>query len=145
MFRAPTRCAIAMARSTDSTHSSSSTNRAPRGRDSAISITLHDLHDQCEHSGPDQGSPLRENTGKIHGRQSRRVPSPHTARLEATMTDLTRRNALVASAASGAIAALRLPPAHAANAPQPPLPIPAELKANAQGEISFSARAGTAN
>jgi blue copper oxidase len=61
------------------------------------------------------------------------------------MTDLTRRNALVASAASGAIAALRLPPAHAANAPQPPLPIPAELKANAQGEISFSARAGTAN
>ncbi|HLY91554.1 MAG TPA: multicopper oxidase domain-containing protein, partial [Acetobacteraceae bacterium] len=60
------------------------------------------------------------------------------------MTRLSRRNALAAAAASGAISALRLSSARAADTPQPALPVPSELRANAQGEISFSALAGTA-
>lgn len=61
------------------------------------------------------------------------------------MTDLTRRKALVTGAVSGTIAALRLTTARAANTPQPALPIPSEVRTNAQREISFSARVGTAN
>jgi cuproxidase len=60
------------------------------------------------------------------------------------MTNLSRRNALIAGAASATIAALRLYPARAAGAPQPALPIPTEIRANARGEINFSARTGTA-
>jgi blue copper oxidase len=59
------------------------------------------------------------------------------------MTDLPRRNALIAGAACGAIAALRLPPARASTV-RPALPIPPEFRANRQGSIAFSAGAGTA-
>jgi hypothetical protein len=51
------------------------------------------------------------------------------------MTYLSRRNVLAAGAVNGAIAALRLSPARAAGPPQPALPIPPEVRANAQGEI----------
>ncbi|HTI80675.1 MAG TPA: multicopper oxidase CueO [Acetobacteraceae bacterium] len=60
------------------------------------------------------------------------------------MTEFSRRNALAVGAASGAVAALGLGRARAADTPQPALPIPPEVKANARGEISFSARTGTA-
>nr|WP_295741037.1 multicopper oxidase CueO [uncultured Acidocella sp.] len=57
------------------------------------------------------------------------------------MTDLSRRGVLIAGAASGAIAALRLSPAFAAA--RPALPIPPEIRANAQGTIAFSAGTGS--
>ncbi len=60
------------------------------------------------------------------------------------MTDLTRRNALVAGAASGGLAALCLAHARAADVPRPPMPVPPEVRANARGAISFSARSGSA-
>lgn len=58
------------------------------------------------------------------------------------MTDLTRRNVLVAAAASGGVAALRLAHADTAKTQRPPLPLPPEVRANARGAISFSARRG---
>jgi blue copper oxidase len=60
------------------------------------------------------------------------------------MKDLSRRDLLVAGAAAGAMAALHLQPARADDAPRPALPIPPELRANAQGIIAFGAGAGTA-
>ncbi len=60
------------------------------------------------------------------------------------MIDLSRRSALVAGAAGGALAALRVPRV-SANAPsRATLPIPMELRADARGVIGFSAGAGTA-
>jgi blue copper oxidase len=59
------------------------------------------------------------------------------------MTDLSRRDALVGGAAVGTIGSMRLRPAIAGEAARPVLPIPQELRANARGEIAFSARAGT--
>jgi len=59
------------------------------------------------------------------------------------MKDLSRRDLLVAGAAAGAVAALHLPPARANDAPRPALPIPPELRPNAQGFIAFGAGAGT--
>jgi cuproxidase len=59
------------------------------------------------------------------------------------MTDLSRRDALAGGVAVGTIGAMRLRPAIARDAARPALPIPQELKANARGEIAFSARAGT--
>lgn len=59
------------------------------------------------------------------------------------MPDLSRREALLASAALGAAATMGLRPAFAQDAARPALPIPRELRPNAQGEIAFSAGAGT--
>lgn len=59
------------------------------------------------------------------------------------MTDLSRRQALIAGAASGAIAALRLQPAFGRDAVRSALPIPPEIRANAQGVIAFGAGEGT--
>ena len=58
------------------------------------------------------------------------------------MTDIPRRAALIAGAASGAIAALRLAPALASDAARPALPIPPEIRTNAQGVIAFGAGTG---
>jgi cuproxidase len=58
------------------------------------------------------------------------------------MTELSRRDALVGGAAIGTMGAMRLRPAIAQDAARPALPIPQELRANARGEIAFSARAG---
>ncbi len=57
------------------------------------------------------------------------------------MTDFSRRGVLIAGAASGALAGLRLSPAFAATA-RPVLPIPPEIRANAQGTLAFSAGTG---
>jgi blue copper oxidase len=54
------------------------------------------------------------------------------------MIDLTRRGAL----AAGAMAVMRAHRARAHDTARPALPIPQELRANARGEIAFSARAG---
>ncbi len=59
------------------------------------------------------------------------------------MIDLSRRSALAAGAASGAIAALRLAPAVARDAARPTLPVPPEIRANGHGAIAFGAGAGT--
>src|SRR5271156_3086166 len=61
--------------------------------------------------------------------------------LETGMTDLCRRDALVAGAAIGAMAALHLRPALANDAARPALPIPPEIRANAKGAIAFGAGA----
>lgn len=61
------------------------------------------------------------------------------------MIELSRRKMLIsAGAIGGAITASRLAPARAADPLRPTLPIPAEVRANARGEIAFSARTGTA-
>jgi blue copper oxidase len=60
------------------------------------------------------------------------------------MINLSRRSMLITGAISGTMTALGFAPARAADSPQPTLPIPAQLKANAGGEIAFSARPGTA-
>ena len=57
------------------------------------------------------------------------------------MIELSRRSALFAAAA-GTLAALRIPSALAQDGLRPALPIPPEVKANAQGEIAFSAQVG---
>jgi len=59
------------------------------------------------------------------------------------MTDLSRRDALVGGAVVGTMGAMRLGAAIGGDAARPLLPIPQELRANARGEIAFSARAGT--
>ena len=59
------------------------------------------------------------------------------------MTDLSRRCALITGAASLAAAGLPPSPALAAGAARPALPIPAEIRADAQGTIAFSASTGT--
>jgi blue copper oxidase len=59
------------------------------------------------------------------------------------MTDLSRRGALVAGAVGGVIAALRLLPARGSDNVRPALPIPPEIRPNAQREIALSAGAGT--
>ncbi|HUB48142.1 MAG TPA: multicopper oxidase CueO [Acetobacteraceae bacterium] len=60
------------------------------------------------------------------------------------MTKLSRRRALTTGVASGTIAALRLTPALAADTARPALPVPSEIRPNAQGVIAFDARAATA-
>jgi blue copper oxidase len=69
---------------------------------------------------------------------------PHAAFRRPQWAVLTRRSALVAGATSRAIAALRLSSPHASDAARPALPIPAEIRANARGAITFGAGAGTA-
>jgi len=59
------------------------------------------------------------------------------------MIDLSRRGVLAAGAAIGTMAAVRLRPAIAQDAVRLALPIPRERRANAQGEIAFSAGART--
>lgn len=59
------------------------------------------------------------------------------------MTDLSRRDALIMGVAGGAIAALRLSHALANIAARPALPIPPEIRPNAQGTIALSAGVGT--
>jgi len=75
---------------------------------------------------------------------SRRGPLrlPRSNHSETAVTDISRRNVLVASAISGAIARLGLVPARAAGSLRPTLPIPAQVRANADGEIALGARAG---
>jgi len=58
------------------------------------------------------------------------------------MTDLSRRGALVVGAAIGAMAALRRNPAVARDAARTALPIPGEVRADAQGAIALGAGAG---
>jgi blue copper oxidase len=59
------------------------------------------------------------------------------------MINPSRRNMLITGAIGGTMAALRFAQVRAAGSPQPTLPIPAQLKANAGGEIAFSARPGS--
>jgi blue copper oxidase len=59
------------------------------------------------------------------------------------MTGLSRRDTLAGGAAVGTMGVMRLHPAIAQDAARPALPIPQELRANARGEIAFSARPGT--
>jgi blue copper oxidase len=59
------------------------------------------------------------------------------------MTALSRRQALIAGAASGVLAAFRLQPAFARDGARPGLPIPPEMRADAQGVIAFGAGKGT--
>jgi blue copper oxidase len=66
-----------------------------------------------------------------------------SSHLEAKMTDLSRRGALVAGATIGAIASLRLSPAFGSEAARPSLPIPPEIRPDAQGAIAFTAGTGT--
>lgn len=58
------------------------------------------------------------------------------------MTDLSRRCALFGAAAVGTVTALRVPGALALEAARPALPIPPQVRADARGEIAFSAGAG---
>ncbi len=58
------------------------------------------------------------------------------------MTDLSRRSALFGGAAVGTVAALRGPIAAALDAARPALPIPAQIRPDAHGEVAFSARPG---
>jgi blue copper oxidase len=59
------------------------------------------------------------------------------------MTHLSRRRVLIAGTITGAITASRLGPARGADAPRPALPIPPEVRADAQGEIRLGANTGT--
>lgn len=59
------------------------------------------------------------------------------------MIEISRRGVLIAGAAEGAAAALRLQPALARDAARTALPIPPEIKPDAQGAITFDARTGT--
>lgn len=59
------------------------------------------------------------------------------------MTDFSRRNLFLAGAAFGAVAALPIPRAGGREAVRPALPIPPEIRPNADGVIAFSARQGT--
>jgi blue copper oxidase len=61
------------------------------------------------------------------------------------MTGPSRRAFVVAGVAAGAAAALGFNPISAANAERPILPIPPELRANANGEIAITARPGVVN
>jgi blue copper oxidase len=76
---------------------------------------------------------------------AQRAPKPAAARrhFRTGMTVVSRRDALLAGASVAAMAALRPRPALANDAARSALPIPAEIRANAQGVIAFSAGAGT--
>ena len=61
------------------------------------------------------------------------------------MAVLSRRSALVAGAASGAIAALRFSSALASDAARPSPPIPPEIRPSEQGVVAFGAGVRTAH
>lgn len=77
-----------------------------------------------------------------------RAARRHTASIETEeeqVTEPSRHAFVVAGAAAGAATALGVNRVNAADAERPTLPIPAELRADADGEIAITARAGFAN